>query len=242
TPSERDVIRSHPEMGCRYLQKMGEVPRVLEMVTRQHHERLDGSGYPDGLKGEQIPLVSRICGVVDSFDAMTAFRPYKERTMSVSQAVNLISSEAPVKYDATVVGAWIGMLRIAEKDGVLPEPLDISPPPGGANKNRRSNPRFAIGCPALAQVLPGSEAPGGEQPPQAVRAHSISRSGLGFLSPVRIRPGDSLRVQLMGGGTLERTVEGLTVRCREYRDGWYEVGMEFADLQTLAGSLAAEPN
>ena len=60
----------------------------------EHHERLDGTGYPLKLSGEAIHPLSRICAVVDSFDAMTAFRPFKDRTFSVAEAIAILKKEA----------------------------------------------------------------------------------------------------------------------------------------------------
>jgi HD-GYP domain-containing protein (c-di-GMP phosphodiesterase class II) len=71
------VIRRHPVLGHKRLIDMGETDDIVLDLVRCHHERLDGSGYPDGLRGEAIPQVARMFAVVDSFDAMTSIRPYR---------------------------------------------------------------------------------------------------------------------------------------------------------------------
>src|SRR4051812_10305223 len=93
--AEWDQLRRHPVAGVEYLQRFGGVHPTVLSVTRQHHERLDGSGYPDGLRGDQIDMASRICAVVDSFDAMTAFRPFKDKTLPVEQALKILQDETP---------------------------------------------------------------------------------------------------------------------------------------------------
>ncbi len=76
TPEEFTVIREHPVIGDRLCGDLRSLRRVRPIV-RLHHERLDGSGYPDGLKGDAIPLVAQIIGIVDVYDAMTTDRPYR---------------------------------------------------------------------------------------------------------------------------------------------------------------------
>jgi putative nucleotidyltransferase with HDIG domain len=239
TPDEWAVIRSHPELGCKHLETYPNIPAVVREVTRHHHERLDGSGYPDALKGEQIDLISRICGVVDSFDAMTAFRPFKSKTMTVSEALNIIINEAPRKYDEKVVNAFLDLLRTASNEGVLSEPLQIGKESEESGENRRDFPRFPISCPAKAHVLQRGTGEYHERPGVAVVAHSMSRGGLAFLMQTPIRVGEYVRVYLKGAGTLSKSHDGLTVRCRAYRDGWYEVGMKFAVPTAATQDIAA---
>ncbi len=79
TDEEFDQIRRHPEFGVRYLQKGSEpVPRAVLEACYSHHEKIDGSGYPRKLKGEQISLLSRMNAICDVYDALTSNRPYKD--------------------------------------------------------------------------------------------------------------------------------------------------------------------
>jgi HD-GYP domain-containing protein (c-di-GMP phosphodiesterase class II) len=81
----------------------------MEMIRRavyEHHERMDGTGYPRGLKGDEISIAARIIAVADSFDAMTASRPYKER-MDGKTAVEDIAKHTPSWYDSSVVQAFV---------------------------------------------------------------------------------------------------------------------------------------
>jgi len=80
TPQERTIMETHAALGHERMLRMGEEdPDVLALV-RSHHERLDGDGYPDRLKGDAIPLPARYFAVIDSFDAMTSIRPYRVQT------------------------------------------------------------------------------------------------------------------------------------------------------------------
>ena len=106
TPDEQEIMRRHPLIGheilsdspSRYLQ-MGAV------IALGHHEKFDGSGYPQGLAGEDIPLPARIVAVADVFDALTSNRPYK-RAWSFQDALNYIQSESGRHFDPACVRAF----------------------------------------------------------------------------------------------------------------------------------------
>ena len=77
TDAEFAIIKQHPEIGYDILKNFGEIPNI-ENGARWHHEHMDGTGYPDGLSGEQIPKLVRIISVADSYDAMTSRRSYRD--------------------------------------------------------------------------------------------------------------------------------------------------------------------
>ncbi|MCW5765040.1 MAG: HD-GYP domain-containing protein [Phycisphaeraceae bacterium] len=77
TNEEFAVIKTHAAEGERILRELGERDPLVLGLVRHHHERLDGSGYPDGLRGDEIPLAARYFTVIDAFDAMTSVRPYR---------------------------------------------------------------------------------------------------------------------------------------------------------------------
>lgn len=92
TPEETEIIRRHPAEGERICAPLKSLRRVLPII-RHHHERMDGSGYPDGLRGDSIPLSARVLQIVDVYDALTTDRPYRE-AYSPSQALATLYSEA----------------------------------------------------------------------------------------------------------------------------------------------------
>ncbi|CAG0979661.1 Cyclic di-GMP phosphodiesterase [Phycisphaerales bacterium] len=77
TSEEFEAMKSHAALGHERMIRMGETDPILLNLVRHHHERLDGLGYPDGLKGDQVPLAAAYFSVIDSFDAMTSIRPYR---------------------------------------------------------------------------------------------------------------------------------------------------------------------
>jgi putative two-component system response regulator len=91
TAAERAVMQIHPVVGERICSPL-RVFRVAATIVRHHHEKLDGSGYPDGLKGEEIPLAVRVVQIVDVFDALVNMRPYRNR-LSHSEALQLMKEE-----------------------------------------------------------------------------------------------------------------------------------------------------
>jgi HD-GYP domain-containing protein (c-di-GMP phosphodiesterase class II) len=109
TDEEFEVMRKHPQKGYKI---MSQIPAMKEFLPGMymHHEMVDGKGYPQGLKGEQIPLMGKIVAVADTFDAMTTDRPY-QKAMKFEDAVARIESFVNTRYDADVVGAFTAACR-----------------------------------------------------------------------------------------------------------------------------------
>jgi cyclic di-GMP phosphodiesterase len=102
---ECDEIRTHPEIGGRIVRTLYGVN--LEPIVRHHHERFDGKGYPWGLKGEAIPLESRIILIADTFDAITSDRPYRS-AMPTQQALEELEKNAGTQFDPELARIAIG--------------------------------------------------------------------------------------------------------------------------------------
>ncbi len=105
TPREQDMMRSHTERGAAILQGIPGLAAVLPII-RSHHEHYDGSGYPDGLAGEDIPLLARVVAVADAFDAMTADRPYR-RVLPLARAFAELRQRAGSQFDPRCVEAFL---------------------------------------------------------------------------------------------------------------------------------------
>ncbi len=101
TKEEFDIIKEHPLIGEKILSEIETLQNVSKII-KHHHENWDGSGYPDGLKGEEIPLLSRIVTVADVFDALTSNRPYR-KAISADEALLEIEDIAGIKLDRTIV-------------------------------------------------------------------------------------------------------------------------------------------
>jgi len=128
TDDEFDQIREHPEIGQRILAGIPALQDILPGVMH-HHERIDGRGYPHGLEGESIPLMARIIGVADTFDAMSSTRSYRP-AMSREQVLDEMRRVAGTQLDAGLVKAFLS-LDLSEYDRLVREharPLDLRRP------------------------------------------------------------------------------------------------------------------
>jgi putative nucleotidyltransferase with HDIG domain len=103
TQQEWEVIKRHPDIGARMIEQIWCLRRVAQVI-RHHHERYDGSGYPDGLEGEEIPLTARIVAATDAYDVMVRSRPYGE-SRSPTEAIEELMGGAGSQFDAEVVAA-----------------------------------------------------------------------------------------------------------------------------------------
>jgi len=102
TEGEYEVMKSHPAEGAKRIENIGLL-RSVAGIIRHHHESWDGTGYPDGLAGEDMPLLSRIIAVADTFDAMTSDRPYRA-ALSVDRALAELGRVAGTQLDPLLVG------------------------------------------------------------------------------------------------------------------------------------------
>jgi len=105
TDEEWTEIKKHPEVGYRIANVSPELVPIADFIL-YHHERWDGKGYPQGLKGESIPLLSRIIAVVDSYDAMTQDRPYR-KAMPTAAAIEEIAKNAGTQFDPDIAKVFI---------------------------------------------------------------------------------------------------------------------------------------
>lgn len=116
TDEEYAHIMTHPIVGWQILEPLlGDNPMALSIV-RSHHERFDGTGTPDRLSGQAIPLEARIAAVADSYDAMTSGRPYRGNQLTHEQAIEELRRCAGTQFDPEMVAAFIK----AVDDGALP--------------------------------------------------------------------------------------------------------------------------
>ena len=98
---EWQIMKKHPEIGYRIAMSIPELAPIADYILC-HHERWDGTGYPQGLKGSEIPLPSRIIAIADAFDAMTSDRPYKQ-SISKEAAQEELRRNAGKQFDPTLI-------------------------------------------------------------------------------------------------------------------------------------------
>jgi putative nucleotidyltransferase with HDIG domain len=113
TLEERRIMEEHPAIGERILAKVEDYCDIARIV-RHHHERIDGAGYPDGLRADGIPLISRIIAVADAYNAMTSGRPYRDAMPSRVARMRLAQAVG-TQFDTTVVAAFEAILATASE-------------------------------------------------------------------------------------------------------------------------------
>ncbi|MFQ3651501.1 MAG: HD-GYP domain-containing protein, partial [Gemmataceae bacterium] len=108
SPEEFAVVKLHPVTGERILAPIVRNQEVLAAI-RGHHERMDGSGYPDGLKGEEIPLLARLIAIPDCFDAVTTSRAYRG-ALAIETALEILRNGAGTHFDPHLIEAFVPLV------------------------------------------------------------------------------------------------------------------------------------
>ncbi len=145
-----DPIYAHPKLGVAILKHVKSLDGCLAAI-QYHHERWDGSGYPAGLEGENIPLDARILAVVDAYDAMTSSRPYREGRLTHQQAIDELKHNAGTQFDPEIVRVFVALW----------EPLDSKKAGGGLSRLTRKSQRERLNHSGSvkAEGLVGAEPP-----------------------------------------------------------------------------------
>ncbi|MBN1764507.1 MAG: HD domain-containing protein [Sedimentisphaerales bacterium] len=230
TKEEYSLLQSHVQKGCDHLEQLPDVHPESLAVVAQHHERMDGSGYPHNLKGEQISFMGRLAGIVDSFEAMTSVRPYRNFTYSITDALQQLDDNAPDKFDIEVVTAFNRMienqLNLARKTADKQEPQENQEPEQNIS-GRRYN-RYYFRMPASMRVINRTDKRLTFDKPQRIVVHNISRSGVGILTPQALEPGVNICITFMSVG-LKKTTNLIAQvnRCEDYSNGWFTLGAHF---------------
>ncbi len=163
TKEERIMMNSHPVLGAQIIEKVNRLSRELPII-RHHHEWYNGSGYPDRLIGDEIPLLARILHVADSFEAMTAARPYRMTPLTPEQAIAELRKFAGIQFDPRIVDAFVQTHwaeGVADPGRTIqPQPIPLigqHPNPGAALASGTGQPAgVAPGPGAAPAASPGS--------------------------------------------------------------------------------------
>jgi len=109
TDEEYEKVKKHPVIGAKIIESIEFLKKCSDTVL-YHHERYDGKGYPDGLKGEAIPKFARLLAIVDSYDAMNSDRPYRKK-LSAQEILDELKNEAGKQFDPNMVKVFISLIR-----------------------------------------------------------------------------------------------------------------------------------
>lgn len=238
-PVERQQIRQHPELGAQLLREIPNVDPAIITLALQHHERLDGTGYPRGLTFDQISHPVRMFAVIDSFAALTSARAYRGEIMSPAKAMAIIRRDCPHKYDPAVVDTWTNMLR-----EVCPEMFSEEAVPDcltDGTHGRRRFERFNFRGQAVLRQLHQRGGMWMEGPGPDVIMQNLSRGGVGLHCRVPLKVDQCYRLIFRTKQGGEKKMDIKLVRLRNCSDGWYDVGATFIDLTQQSINLSAPP-
>lgn len=114
TAQEWKIVRRHPGIGANILQEIPFLEKTRPLVLH-HHERYDGKGYPDGIKGEEIPLGARLLAIADAYEAMTSQRPYRKWVLAPEQAFGELERNTGTQFDPEVVKVFVSVMQNARQ-------------------------------------------------------------------------------------------------------------------------------
>lgn len=249
TPREWQIVRAHPRLGYAELREHPGVPPVVLEMTRDHHERLDGKGYPNELPRERIGFAARVCAVADVYDALTSSRLYR-KALSPRQALALMAEGVGTHFDAGILTVWCEIVerllaRTPERAadpamvparlslaGFLPY-CEVSGVPGPAatkGGDRRAHPRTP--CNTVARVVfitqgrPGPVAVGEPFPALVV---DVSATGIQLRTPWPLSLDDRLVINLPRQDGVAVPLPARVARVAEASQGRYIAGLRFVE-------------
>lgn len=147
TPEEFEIMKTHTVLGHERLVRMGETDPILLDLVRHHHERIDGSGYPDRLAGDRVPLSAAYFAVIDAFDAMTSLRPYRSEVGKDAAAKAIIELKVGVgtRYAPQAVEQFAKLYETGRLNWILEYFNDSCPVPAYAELGRVDEVRRRVG-------------------------------------------------------------------------------------------------
>ena len=222
---QHEIIRSHVELGINHLKSVTDSPQEVIDIVLEHHERMDGSGYPRGLKGREISRLGRLVAIVDTFDAMTSVRPYRAHTFSVEETLQHLFEGSSEKFDSEMVDVFSKLI----KENIVADKAD---PPGSKNDNNdilctnaeeyllKTRFYFRTQVEVKRINLIGNRVTAGH--PEKIIAHKISSAEIGLLSPIPFAPESNILINCPQFKQID--LENITAKvssCRNHDDGWY---------------------
>ncbi|MBU0641271.1 MAG: PilZ domain-containing protein [Planctomycetes bacterium] len=250
-PAEWELIRRHPEDAYEQLRKHASLPDAVREMARDHHERLDGRGYPRGLEGSEVGLPARACAVVDAFDAICSLRPCRSATPA-RDTLKIMREGVGLQFDREALNAWTRTVeRVIEVDPsrALPaqcaaqrlslsdllqeapaiESLDEGAGLASTDSNeRRRHARFACDIDIKAKFLrQGKRSPIGLGQWLTVRMADISQGGMQIRTPWPLTLNDVLALSFASKGDQKLKRKARVVRVRQVGERLWAAGLCF---------------
>ena len=238
---DHEQVRHHVELGLEFLDERDLLSPIGKKVIGQHHERLDGSGYPHGLTGQHISLYGRMAAIVDNFTGMISERPYRDMTYTPDQALDEMEAQTPRQFDRDLFQMFAELVHLQLFENRIGR--DVSKRNGtelflpGQDSSKQSFAqrlkRFYLRLPVNARLLSLVNGKAQVGQTQRIIIQDISHSGVGLLSTIELREGQILHLVMNEVlSDLNEPLLATVRRCREKSRGWYAVGAEFLKPQS----------
>ncbi|MBN2844274.1 MAG: HD domain-containing protein, partial [Sedimentisphaerales bacterium] len=239
--SDFQIIQNHVAKGVEHLQQFSSLSDIVIKLIAEHHEKLNGKGYPNGLAGDEISIYGRIITIIDMFEAMTSVRPYRNSALPVEQAMDLIRDMAPEQLDENIVNSFTNFIDSTlynmksdsqAQDELILQAMGIETTTEDLPFGRRHQRYFFRARSTLRTVNKvGNKVELG--PEHMIIVHDISQSGLGLLSNRQYLI-DQIICVVMNIPQQKKEMKYLASvkRAIDHGDGWYTIGAELLKSQT----------
>lgn len=251
-------VRAHPQIGYEELAANAAIPDAVLSMVRDHHERPDGKGYPRGLSGSAVSSAARLCAIVDTFDAVTAARPYRGATPPL-ETLRMMQSGKGAHFDTAMLDTWGGLVERLIKDdpsranpGDQPAPaaplaLRLPLPPGREaddgtagtiwNNEKRRFPRHPVRAKARSEFIrqgKAYEVRVGEK--FDVLVVDFGRGGCQIVTPTPLARDDMMSVVFAVPGQPEIRRTARVVRVRQTTEGGWAAGLCFVSDEAASAA------
>ncbi len=237
TSEDIDKAKKHVLLTIKHLVNNGLTDSNVLAVASEHHERIDGSGYPRGLKGGEISFIGKLAAVVDTYEAMTSIRPYRESTFSSEEALQYLRDKSKTKYDPDVVNMFTSIIEkslscenSSKEDNVNEDHLeDIYDDQSFVTKSKRLYNRssFRVMMPVRVVIRDVNNKPILGPPTETV-VYNASCGGVGLLNTIPIKPGTDICVSFpVKNSAVQKNIIAKIVRCETQDNGLSIIGARF---------------
>ena len=236
------IVKNHVLEGTKAIEKISRLPARVMSIISEHHETIDGDGYPKGLNHKQISIFGRMTRIVDLFEAMTSQRPYRNNSYSVEDSLNEIKAQSGIKLDSNIAGSFIqfidGQIRDVSVsddyyDGLILDDLGLTPEIG-ANPSGRRHERFYFRTRVKISKLNRKDDKWILSDTKVMYSSNISISGIALLNDYQQEVNQMVRIELEMPEDYDTTVQaiGKIVRCVK-GSGMFTIGIEFLKYMDL---------
>ena len=231
------IVQNHVLEGIKKIDKFSKLPSKVMNIINEHHETIDGEGYPKGLKGKEISFYGRMACIVDMFEAMTCERPYRNSAMTTEQALKEIRGIVGLKLDKNIAGSFaqfiddqITGLPVSDDyyDGLILDDLGLTPEIG-ANPSGRRHQRYYFRTKARLTRLSRKEDKWVLFEPKYMFCSNMSLSGIALIYDKSYDTNQMVSIELEMPEEYEEKVNaiGKIVRCVDNGGGNFTIGIEF---------------